>query len=131
MRPGARLLLAGLLPALAGLPACAALPPWVLARAGRPAPVFESEEFVVTVVQPGDTAETLAARFLEDPGKAWMIEDYNDVTRLVPGREVVVPRRPWNAAGVEPDGYQTVPVLVYHQIGSEARGRLVVSAAAF
>lgn len=96
--------------------------------AAQPA-AFESEEFVVTFAQPGDTAERLANRFLGDPSKAWMIEDYN--TRIAPDREVVIPKRPWNLAGVDRAGYQLVPVLVYHNIGPQARGRLVIAAKSF
>jgi peptidoglycan/xylan/chitin deacetylase (PgdA/CDA1 family) len=96
-----------------------------------PSPVFESEEFVVTVAARGDTPASLAARFLGDPAKAWMIEDYNGTAVLSPGREVVIPRQPWNPAGVEGDGYQLVPILVYHQIAPETRGRLVIGARTF
>jgi peptidoglycan/xylan/chitin deacetylase (PgdA/CDA1 family) len=96
----------------------------------RPA-VFESEEFIVTFARRGDTAERLAARFLGDPAKGWMIEDYNGVSRLTPGREVVVPKKPWSLSGVYPQGYQLVPVLVYHNIAPQARGRLVIAASTF
>lgn len=92
---------------------------------------FESEDFVVAFAKAGDTAESLAARFLGDPAKAWMIEDYNETATLQPGQEVVIPRRSWNPAGVEPTGYQIVPVLVYHNIAREARGRLVIAAKTF
>lgn len=96
----------------------------------RPA-VFESDDFVVTFVQWGDTAESLATRFLGDPTKAWMIEDYNDVSSLRPGSEVVIPKKPWSPSGVYAHGYQIVPVLVYHSIAPEARGRLVLAASMF
>jgi peptidoglycan/xylan/chitin deacetylase (PgdA/CDA1 family) len=75
--------------------------------------------------------EGLAARFLGDAGKAWMIEDYNGTKRLTPGQEVVIPKQAWNPAGVDPQGYQLVPVLVYHNIGPETKGRLVISARTF
>jgi peptidoglycan/xylan/chitin deacetylase (PgdA/CDA1 family) len=101
----------------------------------QPAPLsqtFESEDFVVTFAKPGDTAASLAARFLGDPDKAWMIEDYNPAAALpAPGQPVVIPKQPWNLAGVEPSGYQLVPVLVYHNLASQARGRLVIAAKSF
>jgi peptidoglycan/xylan/chitin deacetylase (PgdA/CDA1 family) len=97
-----------------------------------PAPeVFESEDFVVTFARSGDTPESLALRHLGSADKAWMIQDYNGTARLVPGQEVVIPRRPWNAAGVEPTGYQLVPVLVYHQLAVDPRGRVAVAPRAF
>jgi peptidoglycan/xylan/chitin deacetylase (PgdA/CDA1 family) len=50
---------------------------------------------------------------------------------FAPGRKVIIPRRPWNLAGVDPTGYQTVPILVYHNLADRARGRMVMAAAAF
>jgi peptidoglycan/xylan/chitin deacetylase (PgdA/CDA1 family)/nucleoid-associated protein YgaU len=93
--------------------------------------VFESGEFAVVLAKGGDTPEALAARFLGDPAKAWMIEEYNDLATLSPGQEIVIPKRPWNLSGVETTGYQLVPVLVYHNIAARAQGRLVIAARAF
>ncbi len=92
---------------------------------------FESEDFIVTFAKPGDTSQSLAARFLGDPAKAWLLEDYSGVQSPVAGREVVIPKRPWNPAGVTRAGQQVVPVLVYHNIAPQAKGRMVVSARAF
>ena len=92
---------------------------------------FESDSFVVVLAKAGDTAEGLAQRYLGDPAKAWMIEDYNGTATFTPGREVVIPKRPWNPSGVEPRGYQLVPILCYHNMGPQTRGRLVMSASAF
>src|SRR5207248_4479544 len=84
-----------------------------------------------TVARRGDTTAQLARRFLGDASLAWMIEDYNDVTTLAAGQSVVIPRRPWNPSGVYAGGYQLVPVLTYHDIGPQAKGRLVIGAKAF
>jgi peptidoglycan/xylan/chitin deacetylase (PgdA/CDA1 family) len=96
-----------------------------------PPTVFESKDFIVTFARKGDTAERLAARFLGDPAKAWMIEDYNGISRLRSGREVVIPKKPWSPSGVSVNGYQLVPVLVYHNIAPQARSRLVTAAGMF
>lgn len=128
------------LPALAAgaalvLAACA--PTVTLApSAAKPSPapsreVFESEDFIVTFARWRDTPERLAARFLGDPAKAWMIADYNERSEFARGQEVVIPKRPWTPAGVSARGYQLVPVLVYHNIGAQAQGRLVIAASAF
>jgi peptidoglycan/xylan/chitin deacetylase (PgdA/CDA1 family) len=107
-------------------------PPPVQPEVARPLPeAFESEDFVVALAKPGDTPESLAARHLGDPAKAWMIEDYNETATLSPGQEVVIPKRPWNLSGVVPAGYQLVPVLCYHDIGPQARGRLVLAVKSF
>jgi peptidoglycan/xylan/chitin deacetylase (PgdA/CDA1 family) len=113
-------------------PAPAPPPPAPAAPAPEDLPeAFESEDFVVTFAKEGDTAETLAQRYLGDAAKAWMVEDYNGAGAFPAEREVVIPRRAWNPAGVEPRGYQLVPVLCYHNIGPQARGRLQISAKAF
>lgn len=96
----------------------------------RPA-AYQSEDFIVTFAQPGDTPETLAERYLGGADKGWMIEDYTGLRAFPPGQEVVIPRRPWNPAGVTPGGYQIVPILTYHNLAEQAKGRLVLAAAGF
>ena len=101
---------------------------------GRPAKdseVFESRDFLVTRARPGDTPESLAARHLGDPKKRWMIEDYMGVRTLTEGQEVVIPKREWNPVGVYPWGYQLVPVLVYHNLSAQDKGRLSLAARTF
>jgi len=104
------------------------------AAPGQPGPrpaAYQSEDFIVTFAQPGDTLETLAARHLGGADKAWMIEDYTGLRAFAPGQEVVIPRRPWNPAGVTPGGYQHEPILTYHNLAEQAKGRLVLAAASF
>ena len=120
------------------LGACASLSPAPEPGAGpapaRPGPrpaAYQSEDFIVTFAQPGDTPEGLATRYLGGADKAWMIEDYTGLRAFSPGQEVVIPRRPWNPAGVTPGGYQIVPVLTYHNLAEQAKGRLVLAAASF
>lgn len=93
--------------------------------------VFESDDFVVVLAKASDSAESLARRYLGDSSKAWMIEDYNGTATFTEGREVVIPKRPWNPSGVETRGYQLVPILCYHNMGPQTRGRLVMSASVF
>lgn len=107
-------------------------PPPRRPRVEAPLPeFFESERFVVAFAREGDTAAALAARHLGDAGKAWMIEDYNGAATFAAGAEVVIPRGEWNRSGVMPSGYQLVPILVYHNFGPEAKGRMVLAGSAF
>lgn len=107
-------------------------PPTPWARPPEPLPqIFESEDYVVTLAGDGDTAEHLAARFLGDARRAWMIKDYNKTDTFTPGQEVVIPKHPWNPAAVEPTGYQVVPVLTYYNLAPQAKGRLVMAVATF
>src|SRR6266851_3924024 len=80
--------------------------------APRPA-AYQSEDFIVTFAQPGDTPEALAERYLGGADKGWMIEDYTGLRAFAPGQEIVIPRRPWNLAGVTPGGYQVVSLAEF------------------
>ena len=93
--------------------------------------MFESDDFIVTFAKPGDTPQGLALQHLGDRGRAWMIEDYTGAQAFSRGQVVVIPRAEWNPPGVEPTGYQLVPVLVYHNLGPQRRGQLVLAASAF
>jgi peptidoglycan/xylan/chitin deacetylase (PgdA/CDA1 family) len=92
---------------------------------------FRSDEFIVTFARPGDTPATLAQRYLGDPAKSWMIVDYMGRDTFAPGDQVIIPARPWNPAGVETSGYQLVPILCYHNLDRQAKGRLVLAASSF
>ena len=98
----------------------------------KPLPsVFRSDAFIVAIARAGDTAESLAERHLENPARAWMIDEYCQTASFTAGQQVVIPRRDWNPPGVYRDGYQLVPVLVYHNIGAQRKGRLLMAASAF
>jgi peptidoglycan/xylan/chitin deacetylase (PgdA/CDA1 family) len=92
---------------------------------------FESEEFVVVLAREGDTPDRLAQRFLGDPGKAWIVEEFNEIATLSPGQPVAIPKQSWNLSGVYPNGYQLVPVLCYHDIAPQASGRLRMAVKTF
>ena len=144
---GARALLLGAVALLAG--ACATAAPVEPAAEGAPSPrtartapappprveplpdAFRSDDFIVTFARAGDTAATLAARHLGEAGKAWMIVDYMGKDSFAAGEEVIIPVRPWNPAGVDAGGYQLVPILCYHNLDRQAKGRLVLAASSF
>jgi peptidoglycan/xylan/chitin deacetylase (PgdA/CDA1 family) len=111
---------------------CATLGSAVATAASGATVVGESDDFVVVVLAREETAEALARAHLGDPSKAWMIEDFNGGRRVFKaGERVVAPKRPWNPSGIEPNGYQLVPILVYHNLGPQSKGRLVLGADAF
>ncbi len=92
---------------------------------------FESEDYFVVVAKSGDTTQTLAAKHLGDANKDWMIEEYNETATLMPGQAVAIPKRPWNLSGVTLTGYQLVPILVYHDLAPQAKGRMVMGVKGF
>jgi peptidoglycan/xylan/chitin deacetylase (PgdA/CDA1 family) len=114
-------------PPRAGTPPPATTPK---AAAREPA-FFESDDFIVTAAKAGDTTETLAERHLKDRRKKWMIEEYTGLRTFTPGQEVLIPKRDWNPVGVYPWGYQLVPVVVYHNISAQAKGKLTIAARTF
>ncbi len=60
-----------------------------------------------------DSFASLAAFYLDDPAKGWLIDQYNGHPKLVPGDIIIIPPDSFNRAGLVPDGFQTVPVLAY------------------
>jgi peptidoglycan/xylan/chitin deacetylase (PgdA/CDA1 family) len=101
------------------------------AMAASSSTVGQTDDFVVVVAAGGETAESLARTHLGDAAKGWMIEDYMGARTFARGQQVVIPKKPWNVSGVDATGFQLVPVLVYHNIGKQARGRLVLGVDAF
>jgi peptidoglycan/xylan/chitin deacetylase (PgdA/CDA1 family) len=99
-----------------------------------PAPVpavFKSDDFIVVTAKAGDTAESLAAEHLGAAAKGWMIEDYMGARTFNAGQQVIIPVKPWNPSGVEANGYQLVPILCYHNLGPQSKGRLLLGASQF
>jgi peptidoglycan/xylan/chitin deacetylase (PgdA/CDA1 family) len=88
-------------------------------------------DFVAVIAQPGDTLASLATRFLNDPSLDWRIAEFNGISTLKPGQEVVVPLRPLDLGGVSSRGYQTVPVLAYHKFSKQMSDRMTVREDAF
>jgi peptidoglycan/xylan/chitin deacetylase (PgdA/CDA1 family) len=67
-----------------------------------------------------DTPATLAERYLDDAAKGWVLNDYNGVHSVSDGQPVLVPALPYRPGGLFPDGYQSIPVLVYDGIGNSS-----------
>ncbi len=113
------------------LAGCGATDPKPAAADRASGEVFESQDYFVVIAKSGDTVESLAARFLGDKNLDWMIEDYNGSASIAAGQQVVIPKRPWNLSGVTASGYQLVPILVYHNLAPQPKGRMILGAKAF
>ncbi len=95
-----------------------------------PGDIFHrSDDYVIYLFKRGDSASSLAKKFLGDPGKAWVIEDANE--KLSPGQYVVIPLALKNKGGIYPDGIQEIPILCYHRFGNECNSPLCVSSQLF
>jgi peptidoglycan/xylan/chitin deacetylase (PgdA/CDA1 family) len=117
------------------LAGCVSPPPPQAPAAAAPVPagvvLGRNDRFVVYQPGPDDTLRSIAARFLGDESSDWAIRAANDGAAAVePGRPLVVPLRAPNPGGVEPDRYQTVPILCYHRFGTSP-AKMVVTQAAF
>ncbi|MDY7000305.1 MAG: polysaccharide deacetylase family protein [Thermodesulfobacteriota bacterium] len=90
-----------------------------------------SRSFAVVCPRPKDTLKTLANRYLKDPGKGWVIADFNNIEKLTPGQAVVIPLEPVNLGGLTPQGFQTVPVLAYSAFSETKADKVTVTRTAF
>jgi len=73
-------------------------------------------DFIVAVVQPGDSYTSLARQYLGDPSMDWFLSEFNGNAPPAPGRDVLIPLASYAPGGLWPTGYQTVPVLTYHKL---------------
>jgi peptidoglycan/xylan/chitin deacetylase (PgdA/CDA1 family) len=93
--------------------------------------VFRSDDYVVYVMEGGETPKGLAKSFLGDARKSWIIEDANEGVPFRRGKAVVIPLKEENKGGLTPKGYQTVPVLTYHHFGKNCTSPYCMPAAVF
>ena len=77
--------------------------------------IARSSDFIVVSAGSKDTLRTLAAVYLGDESLHGVIADFNGVSRVRAGQELVIPLRPANRAAVYPNGYRVVPILTYHR----------------
>ena len=93
--------------------------------------IARSSDFVVLTAKPGDTTATLAGTYLGDERKSWIIEEYNSIKAVQPGQEIVIPLHYDRRGGLYKDGYQLVPVLVYHRFSDTCNDPLCVKTEVF
>jgi len=119
---GVAILLGGVV-LTAGACATSAPPPPPPAATPKPPAMRQSDDFLVVIPNTPETSASLAAQYLGDQSKAWMIEDYTGAAAFPGGQAVVIPKRPWNLTGVTATGYRLVPILVYHNLDRAAKGK--------
>ena len=89
--------------------------------------IARNDRFVVYLPGPEDTLGSLAQRFLGSEGLSWRIADFNGISRAETGSVLTIPLNPLNPLAVWPNGYQTIPILTYHRVGSR-NNRMEVTA---
>ena len=88
-------------------------------------------DFIAVVAREGDTFSSLALEYLKDPTWGGFLAEFNGVDSLRPGQPVIIPLKPERKGGVTLRGYQTVPILAYHNFSSTQTGKLTVRQAIF
>jgi peptidoglycan/xylan/chitin deacetylase (PgdA/CDA1 family) len=97
-----------------------------------PVELRASADFVAITAQEGNSFSSLAAKYLNDPSMEWWIADFNDLSTLTPGQSLIIPLKPYERGGVSLKGYQTVPVLSYHNFSPDrSTNRMTVTRTVF
>lgn len=110
-----------LLAACAGVSPPSPLAPPSASVVEAPRDLGRSEHVAVVMVQPGDTAATLAARELGDARQAWRVQPLPPATELQPGGPAVIALRTDDYPPARLAAAQRVPVLCYHRFTAAAR----------
>lgn len=97
-----------------------------------PAILARTDDFIIVRAEAGDTYAALAQVYLQDSALGDIIAEANGDGALSPGRPLIVPLKAYNASGVSSDGYQTVPILCYHQFSvGRSTDRMIMPRASF
>lgn len=99
--------------------------------AHRQTPTYRSDEYALVPRNAKESMQELAQRYLQDPTKAWVIEEANSGGKNAAGNYVVVPLKPSNRGGLYADGFQTVPILTYHRFAEQCSSPLCMPRAIF
>ena len=89
------------------------------------------DDFILVKAESKDTLSSLAEKYLNDRSKGWIIAEFNSTKTVNPGQELIVPLRPFRKGGLRTYGYQTVPILAYHNFSKSSANKMVVSESAF
>ncbi len=92
---------------------------------------FQSEDYILYELEGDETPESLARRFLGDPKKKWIIEDNNEGIRYEKGQLIVIPLKEEARGGLTVNGYQKIPILIYHRFGKKSKSRLCIPGQVF
>ncbi|NOY69205.1 MAG: polysaccharide deacetylase family protein [Deltaproteobacteria bacterium] len=92
-----------------------------------PGSSIKADDFLVVRPGWGDSFESLAKKYLHDPDKGWLISKFNRTEKIIPGIRLIIPLTPLYPGGLTTQGYQTVPILVYHRFSTHKGDRTTVT----
>jgi len=96
--------------------------------------VLKNQDFLVVDTGASGSYELLAQRYLGSASFAYVIEDANrGIGKSGAEGLVSIPLKPLNIASVYSNGYQTIPILCYHQFveGGASKSAMQVSSITF
>ena len=93
--------------------------------------LFRSDDYVVYLMRDSETPAELAKKFLGGENKSWMIREANPGVRFRRGNAIVIPLKDRNRGGLSADGFQTIPILVYHRFAEDCNSPLCMPAKTF
>ncbi len=86
-----------------------------------------NDDFIIVTATVKDTLSSLAAEYLNDPSKGWLIAEFNHIKTLTPGQELIIPLFSFNKGGLKSGGYQTVPVLSYYRLSKNKPSKIAIT----
>ncbi len=88
---------------------------------------IRSGDFIIVTTTSKDTLSSLAAEYLNDPSKEWLISEFNHIKSLTPGQKLIIPLFSFNKSGLKSGGYQTVPVLAYYSFSENKPNKISIT----
>ncbi|MEA1948423.1 MAG: polysaccharide deacetylase family protein [Thermodesulfobacteriota bacterium] len=86
-----------------------------------------NDDFIIVKATAKDTLSSLAAEYLNDPSKGWLIAEFNHIKSLTSGQELCIPLFPFNKGGLKSGGFQTVPVLAYYSFSKNKPSKISIT----
>ena len=86
-----------------------------------------NDDFIIVTATAKDTLSSLAAEYLNDPSKGWLIAEFNHIKSLTSGQELCIPLFPFNKGGLKSGGFQTVPVLAYYSFSKNKPSKIAIT----
>ncbi|MGM0426351.1 MAG: polysaccharide deacetylase family protein [Thermodesulfobacteriota bacterium] len=105
-----------------------ATPSTVPQKAAIKTPQFESDDYIIYVLQQEEDPIKLAERFLGDRNKAWIIEQSNPDISYEKDQVVIIPKNFNRKGGLSLKGYQKVPIFCYHHFADACNSSLCITA---
>ncbi len=87
----------------------------------------ESDRFVVHLTDSSDTLAGLAEKYLGSADNSWLIAEYNNISKVMPGRLLVIPKGLVDLNRITEEGFHVVPVLCYHRFVDKAGNKMNMS----